>query len=170
MGGYDYHDGTRATGEMRNFKAGQMIGAVLQYASALGVPVMIYVFSDGSLNSNSMVDNSAAGRGKLGWQGDNSSVASTFFLVYNPKGRPATRGAASTQQIGYFTADGSVVSTSSPAANSVDSLVQVVLLNYMGLSGSDANFASTFQAWTSMPQALGSAAQLAALTVFQPIV
>ena len=32
MGGYDYHDGTRATGEMRNFKAGQMIGAVLEYA------------------------------------------------------------------------------------------------------------------------------------------
>jgi hypothetical protein len=78
MGGYDYHDGTRATGETRNFKAGQMIGAVLQYASLLGVPVMIYVFSDGSLNSNSMVDSSAAGRGKLCWQGDNSSVASTF--------------------------------------------------------------------------------------------
>ena len=32
MGGYDYHDSTRATGEMRNFKAGQMIGAVLEYA------------------------------------------------------------------------------------------------------------------------------------------
>ena len=32
MGGYDYHDGTRASGEMRNFKAGQMIGAVLEYA------------------------------------------------------------------------------------------------------------------------------------------
>jgi hypothetical protein len=170
MGGYDYHDGSRATGEMRNFKAGQMIGAVLQYASALGVPVMIYVFSDGSLNSNSMVDNSAAGRGKLGWQGDNSSVASTFFLAYSPKGRPALRGAPATQQIGYFTADGSVVSTSSPAANSVDSLVQTVLLNYMGLSGTDANFPSVFQAWTSQPQALGSASQLAALTVFQPIV
>jgi len=170
MGGYDYHDGTRATGETRNFKAGQMIGAVLQYASLLGVPVMIYVFSDGSLNSNSMVDSSAAGRGKLGWQGDNSSVASTFFLVYSPKGRAALRGAASTQQIGYFTADGSVVSTSSPAANSVDSLVQTVLLNYMGLSGTDANFASVFQSWTNQPQGLGSASQLAALTVFQPIV
>ena len=170
MGGYDYHDGTRATGETRNFKAGQMIGAVLQYASLIGVPVMIYVFSDGSLNSNSMVDSSAAGRGKLGWQGDNSSVASTFFLVYSPKGRPALRGAASTQQIGYFTADGSVVSTSSPAANSVDSLVQTVLLNYMGLSGTDANFPSVFQSWTMQPQGLGSASQLAALTVFQPIV
>jgi hypothetical protein len=171
MGGYDYHDGTRASGEMKNFKAGQMIGAVLQYASLLGVPVMIYVFSDGSLNSNSMVDNSVAGRGKLGWQGDNSSVASTFFLAYSPKGRPALRGAASTQQIGYFTADGSVVSTSSPAANSVDSLVQLVLLNYMGLSGTDANFPTAFQTWTNgMSQGLGSASQLAALTVFQPIV
>jgi hypothetical protein len=170
MGGYDYHDGTRATGEMRNFKAGQMIGAVLQYASLLGVPVMIYVFSDGSLNSNSMVDSSVNGRGKLGWQGDNSSVASTFFLAYSPNGRPALRGAAGAQQIGYFTADGSVVSTSSPAANSVDSLVQVVLLNYMGLSGTDANFASAFQSWTSQPQALGSPSQLAGLTVFNPIV
>ena len=165
MGGYDYHDGTRATGEMRNFKAGQMIGAVLEYAHRVNAPVMIYVFSDGSLNSNSMVDNSVNGRGKLGWQGDNASVASTFFLVYNPNGRPALRGAASTQQIGYFTADGSVVSTSSPAANSVDSLVQVVLLNYMGLSGADANFATTFPM-----QTLGSASQLAGLTVFQPIV
>ncbi|MBV9724131.1 MAG: general secretion pathway protein GspF [Gammaproteobacteria bacterium] len=170
MGGYDYHDGTRATGETRNFKAGQMIGAVLQYASALGVPVMIYVFSDGSLNSNSMVDNSAAGRGKLGWQGDNSSVASTFFLAYSPKGRPTLRGAAGAQQIGAFTADGSVVSTSSPAANSVDSLVQTVLLNYMGLSGTDATFPSVWQSWTTMPQALGSASQLAGLTVFNPIV
>jgi hypothetical protein len=117
-----------------------------------------------------MVDSSAAGRGKLGWQGDNSSVASTFFLVYSPKGRPALRGAAATQQIGYFTADGSVASTSSPAANSVDSLVQTVLLNYMGLSGTDANFPSVFQNWTMQPQGLGSASQLAALTVFQPIV
>jgi hypothetical protein len=126
---------------------------------------MIYVFSDGSLNANSMVDSSAAGRGKLGWQGDNSSVASTFFLAYSPKGRPATRGTAATQQIGYFTPDGNVVSTSSPAANSVDSLVYTLLLNYMGLSGTDGNFAATFPT-----QTLGAGSQLAALTVFAPIV
>jgi hypothetical protein len=63
-----------------------------------------------------------------------------------------------------------VVSTSSPAANSVDSLVQLVLLNYMGLSGTDPNFPAAFQNWTGMPQGLGSASQLAALTVFQQIV
>jgi hypothetical protein len=49
LGGFDYHDSTRATGETRNFKAGQMIGAVLEYAQRVGSPVMIYVFSDGSM-------------------------------------------------------------------------------------------------------------------------
>jgi hypothetical protein len=163
LGGYDYHDSTRATGEMRNFKAGQMIGAVLEYAQRVGSPVMIYVFSDGSLSATSMVDNSTNGRGKLGWQGDNQATASTFFLVYSPTGRPQLRNGAASQQIGYFTADGSVVSTSSPAANSVYQLVQTVVLNYMGLMGTDGQFASAFPMNT-----LGSAAQ--GLAAFAPVI
>src|SRR6202040_833171 len=107
LGGYDYHDNTRATGEDRNFKAGQMIGAVLEYAHRVGKPVMIYVFSDGSLTANGMIDNSAGGRGKLGWQGDSASVASTFFLVYSPTGRPQLRNGVAGQQIGYFSSHGS---------------------------------------------------------------
>jgi len=165
LGGYDYHDGTRATGEMRNFKAGQMIGAVLEYAQRLKTPVMIYVFSDGSLTSTGMVDNSVDGRGKLGWQGDNASVASTFFLVYSPTGRPPLRNGAAGQQIGYFSADGSVVSTSSPAANAVNQLVDVVILNYMGLIGTDGQFPTLFPM-----QSLGSGSVLAGLTAFNRIV
>jgi len=165
LGGYDYHDGTRATGEGRNFKAGQMIGAVLEYAQRVGKPVMIYVFSDGSLTSTGMVDSSVGGRGKLGWQGDNSSVASTFFLAYSPKGRPQLRNGTAGQQIGYFGSDGSVVSTSSPAANAVNQLVQVVILNYMGLLGTDAQFPTLFST-----QSLGSASALAGLTAFARIV
>ncbi len=164
MGGYDYHDGTRATGETRNFKAGQMIGAVLEYAQRVGKPVMVYVFSDGSLTSTGMPDNSAAGRGKLGWQGDNQQVASTFFLVYSPKGRPQLRNGAAGQQIGYFSSDGSVVDTSSPVANNVTSLVQAVILNYMGLLGTDGQFPTLFQG-----QGLGSGSALAALTAFAPL-
>jgi hypothetical protein len=165
LGGYDYHDGTRATGEMRNFKAGQMIGAVLEYAQRLKTPVMIYVFSDGSLTSTGMVDSSVGGRGKLGWQGDNASVASTFFLVYSPTGRPPLRNGAAGQQIGYFSADGSVVSTSSPAANAVNQLVQVVILNYMGLIGTDGQFPTLFPM-----QSLGAGSALAGLTAFNRIV
>ena len=165
MGGYDYHDGTRASGEMRNFKAGQMIGAVLEYAQRVGKPVMIYVFSDGSLSSTGMADNSVDGRGKLGWQGDNSSVSSTFFLAYSPAGRPKLRNGVPGQQIGYYTSDGSVVGTSSPVANSVPSLVQAVILNYMGLLGTDSQFSTLFPA-----QGLGGSSTLAGLTAFAPIV
>jgi hypothetical protein len=166
LGGYDYHDGTRATGEGRNFTAGQMIGAVLEYAQRKGKPVMIYVISDGSLSSNLMVDNSVGGRGKLGWQGDNSSVASTFFLVYSPTGRPKLRNGAAGQQIGYFSSDGSVVTTGSPAANSVNQLAQLAILNYMGLLGTDAQFPTTLPGG----QGLGAGSTLAALTAFEPIV
>jgi hypothetical protein len=168
LGGYDYHDGTRATGESRNFKAGQMIGGVLEYAARVGKPVMIYVLSDGSLNANSMIDSSIAGRGKFGWQGDNSSVASTFFLVYSPTGRAKLLNGVAGQQIGYFSAAGNVVSSSSPVGNAVTTLVQVVVLNYMGLLGTTSQYSTVFQ---NIPgAALGTAAQLDALTAFEPIV
>jgi hypothetical protein len=164
LGGYDYHDGTRATGETRNFLAGQCIGACLEYAKRVGKPLMIYVFSDGSLSSTGMIDTSAAGRGKFGWQGDNSSVAATFFLVYNPNGRPSVNTAATTpNQIGSYTAGGAVNSSSSPAANAVNLLVNTVILNYMALHGQQANFASTIA-----NNGLGTG--LDALIAFNPIV
>jgi hypothetical protein len=165
ISGCDYHDSTRATGETKNFKIGQMIGAVLEYAQRVGTPLMVYVFSDGSLSSSSMVDNSVAGRGKLAWQGDNSSVASTFFLVYSPNGRPQPLKGAASQQIGWFTPDGSVDSTSSPAANSVMQIPEVMLLNYLALQGQ----ASLFTQYFPM-QGLGSSSAQGALTAFAPIV
>jgi hypothetical protein len=164
LGGFDYHDGTRATGETRNFNAGQCIGACLEYAKRVGVPLMVYVFSDGSLSSTNMIDTSAAGRGKFGWQGDNSSVAATFFLVYNPSGRPAVNPAATTpNQIGSYTAGGAVNGSSSPAANAVNLLVNTVILNYMALHGQQGNFASTIA-----NNGLGT--NLDPLIAFEPIV
>jgi hypothetical protein len=164
LSGFDYHDGTRATGETRNFQAGQAIGACLEYAKRVGVPLMIYVISDGSLSSTGMIDTSAAGRGKFGWQGDNQSTAATLFLVYNPAGRPAVNPSATTpNQIGSYTYDGSVNTTSSPAANAVNLLVNTVILNYMALHGQQANFN------TAIPDnGLGTA--LDPLIAFNPIV
>ena len=43
-------------------------------------------------------------------------------------------------QIGSMSAGGSVVTTSSPAANAVNLLVETVLLNYMALHGEEGNF------------------------------
>lgn len=139
MGGYDYHTGDRSTGELRDLRAGRCMGACLEYAHRLGKPLMLYVFSDGSLFSNGTVDNSVDGRGKGVWTGDNSSTAASFFLVYNPSGQPALVSPTQ-QQIGYFTADGSVKTDATPAANNVNLLVQTVVLNYMALNNEAGRF------------------------------
>jgi hypothetical protein len=171
MGGYDYHTGDRSTGELRDLRAGRCIGAALEFAARRGKPLMIYVFSDGSLSSNGMVDDSVNGRGKGQWTGDNQQVAAAFFLVYNPPtsgGRPALltsgAGAARHQQIGYYSAGGDVVNSSSPAANNVNLLVQTVLLNYMALHGEAGLYNTTFGS------ALGAGAALDGLIAFEPIV
>ncbi len=142
IGGYDYHTGDRAVGELRDQRAGRCIGACLSYAQKLNKPLMIYVYSDGSVASNGRLDMSAEGRGKGEWTGDNSSTACSFFLVYNPGGAPTLRIPG--RQIGRFSADASVVTSSSPAANNVNLLVNTILLNYMALNGEEGQFTSTF--------------------------
>ncbi len=170
MGGYDYHTGDRAVGEIRDLRAGRCMGACLEYAARVGVPLFLYVFSDGSVASNGTVDNSVEGRGKGVWTGDNSSTASSLVLVYNPNGRPTLIGAtpdeqARHQQIGWFRADGSVETGSSPAANNVNLLVQTVILNYMALHGEQGNFANVFP-----NHGLGNATLMDSVTAFEPIV
>ncbi|WP_303286694.1 general secretion pathway protein GspF [Marinobacter sp. SS8-8] len=140
MGGYDYHTGERGTGERRDEQAGRCMGACLEYAARVGMPLMLYVFSDGSVSSNGRIDDSMDGRGKGEWTGDNQQTAASFFMVYNPAGRPM----AIRNQIGFMRSDASVETASSPAANNVNQLVQTVLLNYMALHGEQADFGTRF--------------------------
>jgi hypothetical protein len=171
MGGYDYHGQGRATGELRNFRAGRCIGACLEYAARMGKPLMVYVFSDGSLNANGQVDNTADGRGKFMWVSDNQSTASSFFMVYSPNGPPQLLDgagglpAARHQQIGYFRADASVETASHPGANAVNLLVETVILNWMALNGEQNLFQTIF------PQhGLGSVTMRDGLTAFDSII
>jgi hypothetical protein len=161
MGGFDYHTGDRAVGEERDFRAGQCMGACLEYAARQNKPLMLYVFSDGSVSSNGMTDDSATGRGKGVWTGDNQQTAASFFLVYNPIARPVLMNG--THQIGYFRRDGDVETASSPAANSVNLLVQTVLLNYMALHSETNLFTGEFGA------ALGNGGALDSLVALAPI-
>jgi len=172
MGGYDYHTGDRAVGEIRDLRAGKCIGACLEYAARMRSPLMVYVFSDGSLASNGNLDNSVDGRGKGVWTGDNSSTAASFFLVYNPSGAPqpfTPKPSVPSRrndgvQIGWFRADGSVETGANPAANNVNMLVQTVLLNYLALHGEQGRYDSLFPGLS-----LGNAAMMDSLTAFQPI-
>jgi hypothetical protein len=168
MGGYDYHGGKRAEGEVKDFRAGVCMGACLQYAATIGVPLMMYVFSDGSLSSNGAIDNSTDGRGKGEWTSDNQQTAATWFLVYNPGHRAGLIGAsvaeqARHQQIGYMRPDGSVETSATPAANNVNLLAYTAVLNYMALHGEQGNFPTLFPG-AGLPVGL-----LDSLTAFQPI-
>jgi hypothetical protein len=170
MGGFDYHTGERGTGEARDLRAGRCMGACLEYAARVGVPLMMYIFSDGSVASNGRIDDSVAGRGKGEWTGDNQSTAASFFLVYNPAGRPQLLGGSALeqarhQQLGWFRPDGSVETSSSPVANNVNLLVQSVALNYLSLHGDQGSFPTLFPG-----HGLGNAALRDSLTAFQPIV
>ena len=170
MGGYDYHGQGRATGELRDLRAGRCMGACLEYAARRGVPLMLYVFSDGSLSADGQADNSVDGRGKFDWTSDNQQTAASFFLVYNPLGRSQlytgdSRPPEQHQQIGWFRQDASVETASTPAANNVNLLVETVILNYMALHGEQGTFGSRFPG-----NSLGSAALQDSLIAFNPIV
>ena len=162
MGGYDYHGGRRAEGEVKDFRAGRCMGAILEYAARVNSPVMLYVFSDGSLSSNGVIDDTLNGRGKGEWTSDNQSTAASWFLVYNPGGRPNLRIPG--RQVGWYRPDGSVETASSPAANNVNLLVETVVLNFMALRGDDSQFANRFP-----NNGLGNAQLQDSLKLFGPL-
>jgi len=164
MGGYDYHGQGRDTAETRNFRAGRCIGACLEYAARKQIPLMIYVFSDGSLSANMVANNSVAGRGKFDWASDNQSTAATFALVYNPTGRPVLRD-ANRDQLGQVSASADVITTAFQGANAVNLLVESVILNYMALHGEEGQFTTRFPS-----HGLGGTTTRDNITMFQPIV
>ena len=170
MGGYDYHGGRRAEGEVKDERAGRCMGACIEYAARKGVPLMMYVFSDGSVSSNGAIDTSDLGRNKGEWASDNSSTAAAFFMVYNPGGRAQLLGGtteeqARHQQIGYMDAGGSVARAATPAANNVNLLVNTVILNYMALHGEADQFGGLFP-----NNGLGNSDLQDSLTAFDQIV
>lgn len=177
LGGFDYHTGERATGETRDFDAGQCIGACLQYAAAKKKPVMIYIFSDGSLASDGTIDDSVGGRGKGVWTADNQNVAATYWLIYNPAGRAVTAQSSIEQslQLGYLNSDGSQNTNSSPAGNNVPNLVQIVVLNYLALHSAN-DLARWPTLWPGFGQSgpntvntLGTGSALDPLVMYQPL-
>jgi hypothetical protein len=145
FGGYDYHDGTRVTGESRDFRAGVAIGAIIEYAerNPLVGDVVIYLFSDGSVFSDGQSDNGA--NGKFVWRGDNSGSGASVMLVYRKTAKPDLRAPfATTRQVGHYRADGSVETSVNSVANNPEALTQAAILNYMALHGEEGQFTTLF--------------------------
>lgn len=170
LGGYDYHDSTRATGEARDRRAGEAIGACLEYAARSCNDLVLYVYSDGSVASDGQIDNNGGGKGI--WKGDNSSTAAAFMLVYSKDeiaGRPLMVNdplqlAGVRQQIGFFSNEGSVDVDATEISNRPAALTEAVILNYLALHGLDSQFETLLPNWT-----LGQSAPRDNLIAFEPL-
>lgn len=162
LGGFDYHTGNRTAGDARDLKAGQAIGAVLEYARIKNKPAMIYVFTDGAVSSNGSADNNAGG--KLVWTSDNGTCGAVFMLVYNPVSKPKLK-TANARQLGYYRANGSVETGATAVSNNVTQLAEAVVLNYLALHNEVGRFAQIIPT-----QGLGPSASWDSFVMFQPIV
>lgn len=136
-GGYDYHNGTRATGEVRDFDAGELIGRVIQLAALKQKNVMIYILTDGGVTARAEADNSNDGRGKFNWTGDSGQRSSSVMLVYRHAGRAQLRNGK--RQVGFFKESGGVENTATPASNSPLNLAKLVTANYLALHGEEGS-------------------------------
>ncbi len=165
-GGRDYHQDPRPETDGKDFIVGQAIGASLEYAAQLGKPLMVYCFSDGAVSADTdRPEDDGNGTTKFRWRSDNSQTAASFILVYSPLGRPVLRNGAASQQLGYFRANGNVETASSPFANGVEALAEMVVLNYLGLHGEEGMFGMVLDNPT-----LGTGAAVAPYIAFEAIV
>ena len=165
-GGRDYHQDPRPETDGKDFIVGQAIGASLEYAARLGKPLMIYGFSDGAVSADTnRPEDDGQGVTKFRWRSDNSQTAASFVLVYSPNGRAALRNGAASQQLGYFRADGNVETASSPFANSVTTLSEMVVLSYLALHGQQSMFGMVLN-----NPGLGTGAAVDPYIAFDPIV
>jgi hypothetical protein len=131
MGGFDYHDNTRSTGDGKDLQAGTVIGQILETASIMGKPVFLYVCTDGATSS------AQSDTGGSPWVSDRGTASVAYMLYFNPNSRPATTGF----QVGQFTkgqvADDSFVTGGSPEAAAAG-----VFANWLQVNGQAANFAN----------------------------
>jgi hypothetical protein len=123
MGGFDYHDNSRNTGDGRDLEAGRTAGRILESAAALNQPVFLYITSDGA-TSSAVSDNLGAP-----WVSDRGTAGLSFMLVFNPAGRPATSGF----QIGHFTKD-QVADETLPTGSSPEAAAAAVFANYLAVN------------------------------------
>ncbi|MCB0421903.1 MAG: hypothetical protein KDD61_12965 [Bdellovibrionales bacterium] len=124
LGGYDYHNGTRTSGDTKDTQAGEMIGKTLQTFAAMGQKGFIVVYTDGGVSAP-ISDVPGAP-----WTSDNGGAGCAYMIAYNPSGPPSATGF----QLGHYTqgqsADEKFITGGSPEVAAAG-----IFANYMSFSG-----------------------------------
>lgn len=124
MGGFDYHNNTRTSGDNQDMGAGVVIGKVLQSMAVMNKKGFITVATDGSVTSP---ESDVAGGP---WASDRGTASSTYMIGYDP----VKAHAAKNFQLGYFnnaqTADDNFISGGSAEING-----GAMFANYLAFNG-----------------------------------
>lgn len=137
LGGYDYHTGSRTSGETQDKRAGDLIGRVFELAALKQKDIMIYVFTDGGVVANATAD--AGAGGKLGWASDSGVRSAALSLVYKKDGKPAMRN--NQRQIGAYTESQAIDTAANLISSNVNNLSKAIVANYLALHGMEGKLA-----------------------------
>lgn len=124
LGGYDYHNGTRTTGDARDNQAGQMIGRVLETFAAMGKKGFIVVYTDGG------VDAPISDIFGAPWTSDNGGAGCAYIIAHDPAGAPS----AKSFQLGHYT-NGQSADEKFITGGSSEVAAAGIFANYLSFSG-----------------------------------
>lgn len=129
MGGFDYHNGTRATGDSQDLDAGTVMGRVLQSMAVMGKKGFVAVTSDGAVSSAESNDPGAP------WMSDRGTAGMAFMMGYDPAGQHALKKT----QVGAFTS-GQVADETFVTGGSPQLAAAGIFLNYLAYNKNVAMF------------------------------
>ena len=124
MGGFDYHNGTRQTGDTRDLEAGTVIGRVLQSLAVLGKKGFVVVTSDGGVSSAESASDTAP------WMSDRGTAGTAYMIGYDPAGAHATKSF----QLGHFNA-GQTADDNFLTGASAELAAGAMFANYLAFNG-----------------------------------
>jgi hypothetical protein len=122
MGGYDYHNGTRTTGDAADNAAGIVIGQIIQTASVLNKKVFIMVTTDGATTS---AESDIPG---AEWTSDGGERGAMYMIAVNPSGAPSASGSS----IGYMNSN---QGAADPLISSPDRAAAAAFINWLSFNG-----------------------------------
>jgi hypothetical protein len=138
LGGYDYHDNTRTTGDTRDLQAGVLVGRIIETAALLNRPIFVHVTTDGSVRSPVTATPGAE------WSSDRGEAGVQYMIMYQPSGRPVLQPNTSgltLAQIGHFNS-AQAVDTSTAVGGSTENAAAAAFLNWLKMSTGNLNIAA----------------------------
>lgn len=123
MGGYDYHNGTRTSGDQKDNDAGVMIGRILRSFAAMNKKAFLTVTTDGAVTGPSEEADGI-------WTSDRGSAGCLYMIAYDPTKAPE----AKSFQLGHFN-QGQGADESFITSGTVEKAIAGMFANYLSFSG-----------------------------------